>query len=48
MAPGARRLNLALASRYRGIAKPGRTSVNRDGLAPVVPGMKRRLATSDA
>jgi hypothetical protein len=45
---GARRLNLATASRYRGIAKPGETRVTRDGLAPVVPGMKRRLATSDA
>lgn len=43
---GARRLKLATASRYRGIAKPGETSVTREGLAPVVP--KRRLATSEA
>lgn len=45
---GARRLKLATASRYRGIAKPGKTSVTREGLAPVVPGVKRRLATSEA
>ena len=45
---GARRLNLATACRYRGIAKPGGTSVTRDGSAPVAPGMRRRLATSEA
>jgi len=42
----ARRLKLATANRYRGIAKPGETSVTREGLAPVVP--KRHLATSEA
>ena len=44
----ARRLKLATASRHRGIAEPGETSVTREGLAPVAPGMKRRLATSEA
>jgi hypothetical protein len=45
---GARRLQLATASRYRGIARPRETSVTREGLAPVAPGLKRHLATSDA
>jgi hypothetical protein len=45
---GARRLKLAAASRYRGIAKPGGTSVTREGVAPVVRGIKRRLATNEA
>ena len=44
----ARRSKLATASRYRGIAKPGETSVTLEGLAPVAPGMKGRPATSEA
>ena len=45
---GARWLKLATASRYRGIARPGETSVTRERVAPVARGMKRRLATSEA
>jgi hypothetical protein len=45
---GARRSKLAKASRYRGVARPGDTSVTREGSAAVVPGMKRRLARSEA